>query len=62
LIALRFKIISFCFVYKFAFAGWVEYFSLSEFLTNLPPVERVVVVDGVVVVVVVVVVGTEHIQ
>jgi len=41
----------------------VEYFSLSEFLTNLPSVERVVVVDGVVVVVVVVVVvGTEHIQ
>jgi len=41
----------------------VEYFRLSEFLKNLPSVERVVVVDGVVVVVaVVVVVGAEHIQ
>jgi len=39
----------------------VEGFNLSEFLTNLPPVESVVVVDGVVVVIVVVV-GTEHIQ
>jgi len=51
LTASRFKN-NFVLVYNFAVVGSAECFSFLEFLTNLPSVERVVVVEGVVVVVV----------